>query len=412
VIASRIRIDRRSGFTLLELLLATLIAALLLGALYMSLNITLQQTQTTRDAIETEDLTRGVFNKLSLDLSGTLGPLPPKSGGNSAGSGGQVTGGTPDPAAGMTPDPNAAPTGGATPMGTTPDPAATDPNAADPTMPGATDNATAVAADTNFQGGVIGEEKKLVLYTGRVPEAFGHFGSGGNQERCDQRQIIYWYEPGRGLCRQERPWVTADGVRNSLEPDRDALDASVIAEEVVDVFFEYFDGTGTSSGSWDGTAMGPDGVTVTGPPRAIRITLVLEIPTGKGEPLRKQVSQVIPVRSAPGPYTPPLLEAPTDGATDTAPADQTAGSMGGMSGTGGVTPAGGGASPTGGTRPAGGSTPPVGGSTSRPSGGSTPSPNVSLPSTPTAPPGVSLPSSGGSRPSGGSTGGRTGGGGR
>src|SRR4051812_42706346 len=82
------RRPRRSGFTLLEILLATLIASLILAALYLAMYVTLQQTQTSRDANEVETLSRGVFNKMTVDLSGTLGPLPPKSGGNAAASGG------------------------------------------------------------------------------------------------------------------------------------------------------------------------------------------------------------------------------------------------------------------------------------------------------------------------------------
>jgi prepilin-type N-terminal cleavage/methylation domain-containing protein len=404
----------RPGFTLLELLLATLIASLLLGALYMALNVTLQQTQASRDAVETDTVARGVFNKVSLDLGGTLGPLPPKSGGNAAGSGGTSTApaptATPDP--GTTPpatgaDPNASSTPGGSAAPT--DPAAADPNAADPNNPGATDNATAVAADFTFQAGVIGEEKKLVIYTGKVPEAFGHFGSGGAQERSDLRQVIYWFEPGVGLCRQERPWVTADGVRNSIEPDRDAVGTSVLAEEVVDLFFEYFDGTGTSSGTWDGSAAGPDGVTPLGPPRAIRVTLVLSIPVGRGEPVQKQVSQVIPVRAAPGPYTPPLLEAPTDGASEAAPAENPS-SDPSNTGMGGNTSPGGNTTPGASTTPAGGATP-GGSAPARPPGGT--SPGLSLPPGTTLPPGVSMPSGGGrpggTTPGGAAPGGRPGG---
>jgi prepilin-type N-terminal cleavage/methylation domain-containing protein len=380
---------RRAGFTLLELLLATLIAAMLLGALYMALSITLQQTQASRDAVETDTVARGVFNKITLDLTGALGPLPPKSGGNAAGSGGESTAPAPTP---VDPAASADPTAVTTPA----DPAAMDPNAADPSNPGATDNATAVAADYTFQAGVIGEEKKLVVYTSKVPEAFGHF-PGIGLGRSDLRQVIYWFEPGVGLCRQERPWITADGVRDSIEPNLDAVGIAVLAEEVVDLFFEYFDGTGSSSGTWDGSAPGPDGVTPLGPPRAVRVTLVLSIPVPRGEPIQRQVSQVIPVRAAPGPYTPPLLEPPTDGASEELPADPNS------TGTGGNT------TPSGTTTPAG---PPPSGGNSTPGGNTAPSPGLSLPQSATLPPGVSMPGGGG-RPGGAAPpggGGRPGGG--
>ena len=69
---------RERGFTLLELLLASVIAAMLLGALYLAMNMTLEQTQASRDASDVEDLHRGVVNRMTIDLSATLGPLPPK----------------------------------------------------------------------------------------------------------------------------------------------------------------------------------------------------------------------------------------------------------------------------------------------------------------------------------------------
>ena len=68
----------RGGFTLLELLLASMIAALMLSALYLSLNMSIEQTQASRDAADIEDLQRGVFNRMMIDLSSSLGPLPPK----------------------------------------------------------------------------------------------------------------------------------------------------------------------------------------------------------------------------------------------------------------------------------------------------------------------------------------------
>lgn len=412
------RRPRRAGFTLLEILLASLIAALLLGALYFALNVTLQQAQVTRDAVESEDLARGVFAKLTGDLNGTLAPLPPKSGGNAAASGGQVTGGT----AGT--DPNAAAGGAAGAAGATGtggaagtagaggDATATDPNAAT-AEPGATDNATAVAADLSFQGGLIGEETKFTIFAGRTPEVFTRFGNPGEQVLADVRQVIYWFEPGRGLYRRVRPWVTADGVRNGIESDPDAPDSVLLAEEVTGVAMEYSDGS-TWAATWDGTQPGPDGVTPLGPPRAVRVTLTFQVAVSKGEPVTRTVSQVIVVRAAPGTYTPPLVEAPTDGATEGGSGTgtgsgtsggATGGSAGGMAGgatggsAGGAT--GGGARPTtggsatGGT--GGGARPTTGGSTGGTSGGSRPSTGTGG-------------TGGGSRPStGGGTGGSTGG---
>ncbi len=383
----------RAGFTLLEILLATLIAVLLLAALYTALNVTLQQVQTSRDAVEVEDLARGVFNKVTVDLNGTLAPLPPKSGGNSAASGGPTS----TPSAGTTPSSGStSPATSTAPTTTTPSTTTPADGTTDPAAPGATDNATAFTAAPMFQGGVVGQEQLLVLFLGKTPEAFGRYGENSQQVRSDQRQVVYKFVSGRGLYRAERPWVTADNLTMDLDPD--SPDSVLLAEEVTDLLWEYSDGS-TWANSWDGTVPGPDGVTPLGPPRAVRLTLTLAIPSGKGELLTRQVSQTIVIRSAPGTYTPPLLEAPTDGASDAAAGGSSTPS------TGSSTPSTGGSTPSSGT---GSSTPSV------PSGGSPGGKTPSIPSgasMPSVPSGGSTPSipSGGSKPSIPSGGGKTGG---
>ena len=84
-----LRTHARGGFTLLELLLASVIGLMLLTGLYVAMNVTIQQTQASREAADIEDLSRGAFNRIAIDLSGVLGPLPPKasSGSQSAGGG-------------------------------------------------------------------------------------------------------------------------------------------------------------------------------------------------------------------------------------------------------------------------------------------------------------------------------------
>ena len=226
-----------------------------------------------------------------------------------------------------------------------------------------------------------------MIYAGKVPEVLGRYGEPMSQVRSDQRQIIYWLGSNGGLYRRERPWVTADGVRNATENDETATDSTLLAEEVTDILFEYSDGTPDNwASSWDGTQPGADGVTPIGPPRAIRMTLTLQIPVSRGEPVTRQVSHVIAVRSGPGTYTPPLLTAPPDAGGDGTGASttggsspstpSTGGSMGGSTG-GSSAPSGGGSAPSpggstggsGGTK-TGGSSAPSGGSGGAKSGGS------------------------------------------
>ncbi len=314
--ASRNR--RRPGFSLLEVLLASAIAILLLGALYAAFDVTVRQTQASRDAVDSDNLSRAVFNRMSVDLSSSLVPLPPLSGGNTANN--TFTDDTVDPA---TTDPAAAT---ATDAAAT-DAAATTTPAATTTTPGtAAEDATAapaaMATGFPFQAGVKGDSKQLTVFVSRLPDVMGDAArfaadaDGGPDGASDMRRVSYWLSgTGRGLCRQVRDEVTADGVGNSTDPDRTDEADDVIADEVVDVQFEYFDGSGWAA-EWDGSAVSADGATPQGPPRAVRVTLTVEVaPTRPGEPpFLKRSQQVIPIRAAAGLATPDV--APAAEATD------------------------------------------------------------------------------------------------
>jgi prepilin-type N-terminal cleavage/methylation domain-containing protein len=319
---------RREGFTLLEVLLASVIAVLLLAALYVALDVTVGQTDASREAVASNNLSRAVINRMSTDLSQSLGPMPPKSGGGSnpssaQGSTQQTTQQTGQQATQQTgqqaTQQSAQQTSQASQSTTPTDPAVQDAAAADGTF---------VAADVPFQAGVMGTDKTLTVFVSRVPLTLTDAAAASNtevQQPADLRRVTYYLaSDGSGLCRQERPWVTADGVRNSVEPDRSDEAADLIAPEVKDVSFEYLD-AGFWLGEWDGSLPGTDGVTVTGPPRAVRATFTLEVPVRGGGVVEKKVQHVFLVRSAVGTYVPP-----TEGATEDPAMDPAA--------TGGTTP--------------------------------------------------------------------------
>lgn len=278
--------DSRRGFTLLELLLASVIAAMLLGALYLAMNMTLEQTQASRDASDVEDLHRGVINRMNVDLSATLGPLSPKLGAvSSTGSGeSDMTG---DPTGDMTGDP----TGDAT----------------DPEMMVDPNMSETNVANVPFHGGIYGqmegENSVLIIFASRVPGVLSTPGAlvGGTatQTSSDLRRIAYWLGANGGLCRDERVWVTADGIGNSLAPDRSNEESNTIAEEVVAFLVEYADGSGNWLTSWNSDT---SAAAMNGPPRAVRITMTFEFPSTRrgGQPVTKTLVQVIPVRTAPG----------------------------------------------------------------------------------------------------------------
>ena len=311
------RKTNRPGFTLLEVLLASVIAVLLLAALYYSLDIILKRTEMSRDTVASDDLARAVVNRMNDDFSQSLGPMSPTGGETS-------TTTTPAPTTTVAPTtgtttPPSTTTGTGTTGATTGTPA--DPTAMEPTEP----ETTTTATDIPFQAGVVGTDKQITLFMSRVPTSISDASAAVDPsavQPADIRRVTYYIaSEGKGLCRQERPWVTADGIRNSIDPDRTDEAGDLIAPEVADFTVEYFDGS-SWAGEWDGTLVSSDGVSVTGPPRAVRITLVLEVP-GRDGPVQKNVQHVFVIRAANGAYVPPTA----DGATTDAAMTPTTGGM-------------------------------------------------------------------------------------
>ncbi len=257
---------RRSGFTLLELLLASAIAIFLMAALYSAFELVLRRTEVNRESVAASDLSRAVVNRLTADLSQSAGLLPPMTSQNSFQAASAAGGG-----------------GGTT----------------------TTADAVDTTTDIPLPCGVVGTDKQVTIFCTRVPTALTDPDALATPDVLrpgDLRRVTY-YTVGTGLCRQERPWVTADGVRNSADPDPSTAETDVIAPEVTDVTFEYFSG-GVWNSEWDGTQVGTDGVTPQGPPRAIKVTLQLSYPSPAGGTKQKTVVHVVPVRAAVGSFVP------------------------------------------------------------------------------------------------------------
>lgn len=366
-------VRRRAAYTLLELLVATLIGSFLLGGLYLAFHMTLTQTQISREMAQTEDLARGVFNRLTLDLMQTLGPLPPKATG--AANNTALTGSSTSSASGTSGDS----------AGTGTDSTSTDSSgmSTDPSTGNATGSSTSTATMPllPFHAGIYGyddDPPRLVIFASRVPYALSTPGvllgtaSTESQQSADLRRIIYWRGANGGLCREERPWVTADQVGNSTYPNRDNEEAALVADNIVDVLFEYYDGSGWAT-SWDGSGLSATGSGMAGPPRAVRITLTFELsdPQRPQEPVYRTVSQVIPIRTAPGQATVSLIDPVVPSGVPTTPDDGSSGSnttdgstTGGTGGAGGTSgTAGSGAGGKGGSGAKGGGA--VGGSGGR-----------------------------------------------
>jgi prepilin-type N-terminal cleavage/methylation domain-containing protein len=274
---------RRPGFTLLEVILATVIGVFILAGLYFAVGLHLRHAQDARDVVEESTLVRAVLDRMARDIRQTLGPIPPfalaaassapaASGTNSA------TGGGTSGASGTT---------GATATGATTGTSAT-------TAPAAGTSSIGTGG-FQFNVGLQGDTGRLVLSGSQVPRVAGPADPSAPPS-SDLRRITYWLIGGGdkplGLARQEIQQVTSDDA-TADPPDDPAL---VIAGEVVDLQFSYYDGTGWQD-SWDGTALGPDGQTPMGAPVAVAINLTVAQPDGAGT---KKYRRVVLIQTANG----------------------------------------------------------------------------------------------------------------
>ena len=202
----------RSGFTLLEMILALVIGVVILGCFYSVLNYQVQQAQSGRLMLHEATLARSILTRMSNEILGTL------------------------PAINSFVQPNSTPS-------TTP--------------------STSTVAPIVFNNMVYGETNVLVLAVSKVPAELNLTGALGKVASADPtlqatisdlRRISYWMTDG-GLARQELKQATTNDL-NYTPPDvPDPTTYTIIAPEVKDISFQYFDGMSWQD-SWDGTTLG------------------------------------------------------------------------------------------------------------------------------------------------------------
>ncbi len=236
---------RRSGFTLLEVLLALGISVLLMGALYVSMDVQLNYAQAGRERVDDAVLARALLQKIRADVSSALTPITATQSTSSGGVGDLVAA----------------------------------------VLGGGSDTPTATAslnAVTPFNGGIMGDVDTLTMFVSRVPGTtrLGSDADAAPNGGSDIRRVSYWLVADKGLACQDISRVTADDETTQLPPDVQDDVAAVIAPEVVGLEFHYFDGANWAD-SWDGTIVGADGVTPTGPPRAVKVVIGIKTPSGK-----------------------------------------------------------------------------------------------------------------------------------
>jgi hypothetical protein len=323
-------LNRRLGYTLLEVILASSIAVLLLGALYVAVDMQMRQAQAGRDVVLRAALSRTLFDRIANDIGSSItldDPARWRLGNQSSGggmSGGGMSGGGMTGAAGAGSN-NAAASGAASTTASTS-------NTGTSIYDGSTTTLAVNANTVGFPLGIQGNSTQLNIFLSRVPrEALvnpnaanptpnGTTSNGGtistgpqnsgttdstntlpvNQTVSsaipiavvgDVRRVTYWLVggdgtgSGEGLARMEAKLPTSDDITNLLPPNIGNEAAYILAPEVRNVQFQYWDGTNWND-TWDSTTLGADGKTPIGSPQGIAVTLDIAQGDGPDAPVK------------------------------------------------------------------------------------------------------------------------------
>jgi hypothetical protein len=295
----RYRSRRRSGLTLLEIVLTFAIAMLVLLALVMIMHSQFSNAQAGRDALTEATVARSILTRLSADIGNSLGPVDPRFLSNNTLP--NNVNQSPDGVGNLTAAALAKATTGAAGTSTSTD--ADGDSKSSSTTAGASSSMASGGASGSASGssgsssggsasssstgmmpvpynlGVKGDAKWLILSTNRTPGALLVSPKAPITDDSipspDLRCLSLWLVDGKGLARREMAAVTADNAPTDA-PTFDNPQQYVFANEVVDVLFEYYDGASWQP-NWDGGALGGnDGNTPVGPPAAIRVTIWLQ----------------------------------------------------------------------------------------------------------------------------------------
>ncbi len=268
----------RRGFTLLEVMLASIIAVIMMAALYVAIEVQLREMEEGRAAVEQSTLTRALCSRIRMDLMPSLAPAAPTIS-NSAGAvsgatpGGSTSGG--QMSSGQSGGPGS-PSGGSS----------SSPTSGTESPEGVIEEAPPV----KFSVGVRGDSTRIAVFVTRLEGQVISPPDDGTvtpSPLSDVRRITYFLVPDRGLARQEVRLVTSDAV-DSDPYEVDEL-TTIIAEEVVDFQLAYFDGSSWQT-SWEGSETSADGSTPKGPPRAIEILLSLREASGRIRDVRHVIA--------------------------------------------------------------------------------------------------------------------------
>jgi prepilin-type N-terminal cleavage/methylation domain-containing protein len=221
----------RTGFTLIEVIAAIGISAILLAAVYATIELMIRAVRVGKENVASLQIIRGTVIRLSTDIRQSLALLVDAP---------EVVN-----AIELAKDPNYTP----------PDP-----------------------APSQYNFGLQGNSLQLTIYGSRSPRYSRLEAEEPNPPGvfADLRTIVYTVQADAGLIRQENVNFIGD-------PYGEDAQAEVLAPEVKEVQFQFWDALGqTRLDEWDGT--------VNGPPAAVAVTVTIQMPDEPGMPPHQPLS--------------------------------------------------------------------------------------------------------------------------
>jgi prepilin-type N-terminal cleavage/methylation domain-containing protein len=269
----------RSGFTLLEVILALSLAVIVIGLVGNAVNGTLRFIDRGREKTERDQLARAVLTKIGNDVRGVVRYEPFDSKGMMS----------------VKASSTSSKTGGSSNKGATKD-KGTETGTQSSDTSGGSSSATSGSSGsssttTTTIAGVYGDQYRLQVDVGRLPNIYEYGAQSSDSASSatvpsDVKTVSYYLNgssgaptgaaiDGVGLVRTDLDRSAALYTTTTGSSPESEGAAVILAPEVSIIEFQYFDGT-TWLTSWDSTAS-------SGLPQSIKISVALATPSSTGE---------------------------------------------------------------------------------------------------------------------------------
>jgi prepilin-type N-terminal cleavage/methylation domain-containing protein len=284
----------RRGFTLLEVLAALALSALLIAAVYSGLDMYYRFSTAGRDEVERAQVTRAVLHRIERDLRAVIYQAPQDAASSGAASSGATSGTSGSSTSSSTSSTTSSGTGGST---------TTSANGSTTTASGSTPvAATSEESGVSAGSGLFGDATTIMLHISQPNRELASVTDGNAATQASDLRTVSYFVAGKGAG-QLQSMVKIQGLAR-LQGDRLALNLAdqqtnlsllaasteSLAPEITSITFRYYDGFNWRF-DWDSSTFG-------GVPKAIEITIEMNPPEpGTREKLFKSAEMAAPVKS-------------------------------------------------------------------------------------------------------------------